>query len=632
MTFRSKLLLAQAPLGLGLALVGILAVLTTSSLGTHSQMILKDNYRSVLAAQRMKDAIERLDDAAQLSLLGKREEGVREATPQQQRFENELQVEEGNITESGEREVAQKLRTLWQQYQATLMQINALTDPPAAQAFYLTTVRPLFLSVKEAAEEILVINQDAMVQKSERARRAAQRFNGMMLTVAIGSLLVGLAASISLTRRFLRPLSILTQAVHRIEQGDFNARVSVPGNDEIAQLAADFNTMAKHLSEYRSSSLGELLQAQHASQAAIDSLPDPVIIFDIEGRILSENRAAEEVLTLVLDPQVADPLSKINPDLRFVLEQVRAHVLGGKGPYAPKGFEEAVRILATDGDHYFLPRATPVYADQGGIMGATVILQDVTRLRRFDELKNDLVATVAHEFRTPLTSLRMAIHLCLEEIAGPVTEKQADLLYAAREDCQRLQAIIDELLDLARMQAGRLELQPLPTPAATLVEAAINAHHTMAAGQALQLEAVVHSDAGEVLVDRDRLHIVFANLLTNAIRHTRAGGRIEVRAHRVDGVVRFEVADTGEGIPQEHLPKIFEKFYRVPGASSGSAGLGLSIAKEIVEAHGGEIGVESEIGRGSTFWFTLPVVAAQEQQSEKEPSYDSTTNAYSYRG
>ncbi|MGE0820918.1 MAG: ATP-binding protein [Candidatus Binatia bacterium] len=610
MTFRSKLLLVQAPLGLGLALVGILAVLATSSLGAYSQLILQDNYRSVLAAQRMKDAIERLDDVVQLSLLGKGEDGLQQAALQRQRFENELQVAEGNVTEPGEREALGRLRALWQQYQEAFAQFGTGTETSALQASYLATLRPVFLSVKDAAEEILVINQDAMVQKSERARRAAQRLNTLMVAAALGAFLVGLVASTSLTQRLLRPLSVLTQAVHRLEQGDFDARVSLPGNDEIAQLAANFNAMAKHLGEYRSSSLGELLQTQQASQAAIDSLPDPVVIFAIEGTILSVNRAAEEVLALVLDPNVPDPLSTVNSDVRAVLERVHSHVLRGKGPYVPKGFEEAVRFPAPDGDRYFLPRATPVYADQGGITGTTVILQDVTKLHRFDELKNDLVATVAHEFRTPLTSLRMAIHLCLEETAGPVTEKQADLLYAAREDCERLQTIVDELLNLARLQAGRIQLHPLPTAIPSLVEAAIEAHLATAVEREVQLEAVIYPEAGDILVDRERVQIVFANLLTNALRHTPAGGRIEVRARLASNAVRFEVADTGEGIPHEYLQQVFEKFYRVPGASGGSAGLGLSIAKEIVEAHGGEIGVESEVGRGSTFWFTVPVTHA----------------------
>ena len=631
MTFRTKMLLAQAPLGLGLAFVGLAAVMAVSSLGVHSQVILKDNYRSVLAAQRMKEAIERLDDIAQLLLLGKKEKTEQQAAPYQQRFESELQVEEGNITEPGEQEAVQQLRSSWNKYQEQLARFASLTDAVDLRSFYLVELRPLFLSVKDAAEDILVINQDAMVQKSERARKEARRLNTMMVAVALGALLLGTLISLSLTRRLLQPLALLTQAVHQLDQGDFNARVKVSGSDELAQLADNFNAMANHLSEYRSSSLGELLQAQQASQAAIDSLPDPVVILNLEGQVLSLNRAAEASLALTFDPQELDPLRKVRPEVRAVLEQVRSHVLGGKGAYAPKGFEEAICLPASDGDHYFLPRATPVYAEQGGIAGTAVILQDVTKLHRFDELKNDLVATVAHEFRTPLTSLRMAIHLCLEEAAGPVTEKQADLLYAAREDCERLQLIVDELLDLARLQAGRIQLQLLPTAVSSFVEAAVEAHRSAAAERDIQLEAVIHPEVGDVRVDRERMQIVFANLLTNALRHTPTGGRIEVRAKPGNDAVRFEVTDTGEGIPREYLQQVFEKFYRVPDASGGSAGLGLSIAKEIVEAHGGEISVESEVGRGSTFWFTLPLAATAEQDGEKETSYDSTARAYPHR-
>jgi K+-transporting ATPase KdpC subunit len=326
--------------------------------------------------------------------------------------------------------------------------------------------------------------------------------------------------------------------------------------------------------------------------------------------------------------------SNLGPTSKKLQDRVTQDIgrLKEENPEAPGPVP--VELVTTSGsglDPHLPPQAmlwqVPRVANARGIAGTTVILQDVTKLHRFDELKNDLVATVAHEFRTPLTSLQMAIHLCLEETAGPVTEKQADLLYAAREDCERLQTIVDELLDLARLQAGRVQLQPLPTAVSSLVEAAVEARHAAAAEQDVQLEAVIHPEAGEVRVDRERVQIVFANLLTNALRYTPAGGRIEVRANPVDNAVRFEVADTGEGIPHEYLQQVFEKFYRVPSASGGSAGLGLSIAKEIVEAHGGEIGVESEVGRGSTFWFTLPLATTTERAEEKEASYDSTAHA-----
>jgi len=273
----------------------------------YSQMILKDNYLGVLAAQRMKDAIERLDDVAQLSLLGKREEGLSEAAPQQQRFENELQVEESNFTEPSEREATQRLRSFWNKYQEQFARFASLTDAADLHAFYLVELRPLFLSTKDAAEDILVMNQDAMVQKSERARKEAHRLNTVMVAVALGALLLGTLSSLALTRRLLQPLALLTQAVHRLDQGDFNTRVNISGSDELAQLADNFNAMANHLREYQSSSLGELLQAQQASQAAIDSLPDPVVILNLEGKVLNLNRAAEESLALSFDPHELDP-------------------------------------------------------------------------------------------------------------------------------------------------------------------------------------------------------------------------------------------------------------------------------------------------------------------------------------
>ena len=230
----------------------------------------------------------------------------------------------------------------------------------------------------------------------------------------------------------------------------------------------------------------------------------------------------------------------------------------------------------------------------------------MTRLRRFDELKNDLVATVAHEFRTPLTSLRMAIHLCVEGAVGPVTEQQLDLLSAAREDCERLQRIVDDLLDLARIRAGLLELNPAPVDVPALLEQALAAVRSAAEQGDVQLEAQAEALAEPLVADRERLGLALQNLLSNAVRHTSRGGRVVLRAAPDEAGVRFSVQDTGEGIAAEYLPRLFDRFFRVPGGHGGSAGLGLSIVKDVAEAHGGTVGVESTPGQGSTFWFTVP--------------------------
>jgi signal transduction histidine kinase len=408
-----------------------------------------------------------------------------------------------------------------------------------------------------------------------------------------------LAAALITRRAVLRPLQVLHQAVRRLGEGDLEVRAAVAGQDEIAQLARDFNAMAERLHQYRKSSLGDLLRAQQAAQASIDSLPEPVVIFGTKGVVLSTNRSAEDLLGGV------DTLADLEPALRAALQGIHDHVFGGKGPYAPRGLEEAVRLASPKGERYLLPSANPLYDEDGLTIGVTAVLQDVTRFKRFDELKDDMVSTVAHEFRTPLTSMRMAIHLCLEEAVGPLTPKQADLLGAAREDCERLQLLVDDLLDLSRLQTGRTAMNPEPIPASSLVSQAVGRHRDAAEGRSVALTQQASGEGRLVLADPDRIALVFDNLITNALRYAPAGGTVEVRLRREQGRVRFEVADSGPGIPKAHQDRLFDKMYQVPGAEGGSSGLGLSIAREIVLAHGGEIGVESEPGLGSTFWFTL---------------------------
>ncbi|HEY3352631.1 MAG TPA: ATP-binding protein [Polyangia bacterium] len=605
MRLRSKLLLAQLPLGAALATVAGVALLTVSSLGAHSQRILSENYRSVLAAQRMKESIERIDSGALFLVAGQREKGLAQIQENRAAFAAELAVEEQNITEQGEHEAVARLNAAWRATTGSLTRLEMLTSRDELTHTYFGELEPRFRVVKKAADDILAINQDAMVRKSDAAQRSAQRMNNLVTGIALAALLVGLIASAWLTRRLLRPLESLSLAVHRIGEGDMEIRAAVVGQDELAKVAREFNVMAEHLAQYRRSSLGELLQAQQASQAAIDSIPDPVIVFQLEGGIISVNQGAEALLDLGRVPAGQSPLSMAAPAVRAAVERVRDHVLAGRGPYVPKGFEEAVRVASPEGDRYLLPRATPLYSEAGAVAGATVMLQDVTRPRRFDELKNDLVATVAHEFRTPLTSLHMAIHLCLEEAAGPITERQADLLHAARQDCERLQGIVNDLLDLARLQEGKVVLERRSLAVAAVVEAAIEAQLAAARQHRVELQTDVSPDAGEVFADAERLQIVFANLLSNALRHTPAGGTITVAAG-VDGTeARFEVADTGPGIPPEYRERVFERFFRVPG-SPGGTGLGLSVAREIVEAHGGRIGLTSAPGEGARFWFTVP--------------------------
>jgi signal transduction histidine kinase len=605
-TLRGKLLLAQLPLVVALLAVGIAGGLFLAQLGRSARSILEDNYRSVLAAQRMKESAERLDSAALFRVWGRPERAEEVAREHRRRFEAELRVQEGNVTEPGERDATQQLRAAWNDYLARYDEFLRRPAATDAGAEYFDVLLPAFLAVKSGADEILLMNQDAMVRKSERTERAAERFVALLVIAALAGFAIALWASASITGRFLRPLSVLAHATRRVGEGDLAARARIEGSDEVARLGADFNAMAERLQKYRDSTLGELLRAQRAAQAAIDSLADPVLVIGIGGALLHANRAAEDALGVTVERGLA----ALDPALREAVERARRHVGEGKGAFVPRGLDGAVRFVAAEGERHYLTRAAPVYADEGDLVGTTVILQDVTRLLRFEELRNNLVATVAHEFRTPLTSLRMAIHLLTEQRVGPLSEKQADLVYGAREDCERLQSTVDELLDISRIQAGRIELRAAPVEVEALVSDALEAQRVFAEQRHVALVSEVLPGIAYVRADVDRIQLVFANLLSNAVRHSPEGAAVSIRAFASEAQVRVEVVDHGPGIPKAYHQAIFEKYFQMPGAPAGGAGLGLFIAREIVQAHGGEIGVESEPGKGATFWFTLPRVAA----------------------
>jgi two-component system, NtrC family, sensor histidine kinase KinB len=600
-TFRRQLLLAQAPLAAALVLVGAASLRTVSRLGESSKNILQDNYRSALAAQRMAAALDRMDRDALLRAVGRAPAAPSSA--QRERFEAELGLQGGNITEAGEAVATQRLRAAWEAYQRAA---DGAASSPDHLAAYLGPLQQASDAVRAATDEILALNQAAMVRKSDLAELTSRRLLQIMLAATLAALAAGLLASSVLTARMVRPLSALAGAVRRFGEGELLARVRPHGPGEIADVGREFDAMADRLERYRKSSLGELLQAQQEAQAAIDSLPDPVMILDVRGIVLNLNRAAESLLRLGPGDGVGKPAHVLEPTLRERLDAIRAHVLEGRGPVVPRSLDEAVRIDLDDGPRRLLPRATALFSAEREVTGVTIVLQDVTRLVRFDELKNDLVATVAHEFRTPLTGLQMAIHMCAEGAAGPLSEQQADLMAGASKDCERLQNITDDILDLSRIQAGHIRIEARPVDARALVSEAASQLEASARAAGLELSVETPGERVPVLADPERIEIVLANLLGNALRHTAAPGRIVAAVKASGASARIEVRDTGEGIPGPYRERIFERFFQVPGARRGGLGLGLYISREIVQAHGGAMGVDTADGRGSTFWFTLP--------------------------
>jgi len=343
-------------------------------------------------------------------------------------------------------------------------------------------------------------------------------------------------------------------------------------------------------------------------------------VTDAQGCVTKLNPAAE----VIFGPEaqhIGKPVAEMARDSRIALAV--AETLSSQRPVAGEGAAAVLPIAGAE--RSFRLRTTPMRDEDGRLLGAVTLLGDITRLREIDRLKSEFIATASHELRTPLTSVQMGIHLLLEHAAGSLTDMQHDILATCREDCERLEKLMRDLLDLSRIEAGQNAPHLVSISAASLVRTAAVAVRSQVESHACTFRLDVPSGLPTVRADRLHIERVVANLVSNAVRHTACGGEIAITATQRGGYVAITVADTGSGIPPEYLPRIFDKFVQVPNAPSGGAGLGLAIAKHIIEAHGGQISVRSEMGRGTTFTFTLPVsstttdtaVAGHQRESAK---------------
>jgi signal transduction histidine kinase len=626
-TLQAKLLIGLLPALLILVALGLWAIVMIFGLGQNIDVILRENYRSVLAAEGMKEAIERMDSGLLFAVGGQDQRGRAQFAEHRPRFEEHLRVELGNITVPGEQECADALQRLFQQYQASADRFFALPAAPAERRseVYFRELLPTFDAIRTSADQVLTLNQENMTAMDRRARTSASTSIRLMIAGLIAAVVLTVGVSLRLSRSILKPIQAVTDGARAMARGELDQIVPAASRDELGDLTHAFNEMARTLREYRQAGTARLVRAQKTAQATIDSFPDPVVVVDPVGSVEQANPAARRLLGVV--PAAEPPVPWYPP---HPLRSLVSDVLAGRGDYLPHTLEQTLMLPDGGQERYFLPRVVAIRSPQDELIGAAVALQDVTKFHLLDRLKSDMVSTVSHELKTPLTSVQMAVHLLLEEVVGPLTPKQVELLLAARQDADRILAMINDLLDLTRIEQGRVKLDLEPISVSELVETAASRLRPQAADAGLTLETKRDGSLLCVLVDRDRIEHVFDNLLVNAIRHTARGGIIQLEASADGDLVQFAVRDTGLGIPREHLPRIFEKFYRIPGEPRTSgAGLGLAIVREIIMAHGGQIEVCSEPGKGTTFTFSLPACHEPQSPLESESSMPCTQRTLS---
>jgi len=586
---------------------GIFAVYHFSRLGNTGR-ILQENYRSLHTTENMIAALERQDEA-RFALL------VENADTAMTRFKTNSDLFVGYAEAIGEFDLPIDpiiLDSIIVTHGVFETSCNSLYrrlqqgDTSAVRILQTTEIQPLMDKLGTLCFRLREVNENAMLEAEKAAEVTSDKATYAVVIASVIALSLSIIASVQFTRSIRRPVRRLTQTIRRISQGRLNQKIDITAEDEIGELSREFNKMTERLRMYEQMNVLQLIAEKKKSEVIIASIADPVILTDAENHLLAINQAAAKVLNISQNHDWQNKtIGELLPDER--LAKLLMAEAGRRDESARD--DELLCVAQENGTLYFRPRQTIIRDEPGKIQGVVTLLQDVTRLKKLDQMKSDFMATVSHEFRTPLTSLNMTIDILLQGLLGSVSATQGELLAAARSDCERLTKLVKELLNLSRLESGKYQMKKESINLQELVDEALKHLRLPLRMKGIEFETAIDSALPDFPADREQLSWVITNLVSNALRYTPAGGKVTISGERENGAIQITVADSGRGIPAEALESIFEKFVQVkePADSTpGSVGLGLAIAKEVVEAHGGKIWVKSEVSKGSTFSFTIP--------------------------
>ena len=599
---------------------GFWSIYNFYALGTTVSTILKENYQSVLAVQNMMKSLERQDNALLIASEGENPTTGQEVSTTKELFnywyENRdhfyywyNEAARPGVSPSQE-PLRDSIQMEYQHYTSTSDSMKARVEQGAfveAKQYYYDAVRPLSDRLRVLCLRLFEGNEAIMYDAMPRAHAIANQTAYGTMMIAVITMILSIIAIVWLTRVFIVPAEMLTDRVKQIGTGMLDLKIDVLSDDEIGQLSREFNKMTERLKRFEQMNIEKILSEKRKSEAMLESISDGLIMTDAEMRILHVNPVVSELFFLSGQDVIGKPLASAIHDER-ILRLIRARFEGDS-----QNLEQRLQYIEIDrpgGRSFFKPRVTRIEDSEGILFGVLLVLQDVTQFRELDRMKSDFIATLSHEFKTPLTSINMSVDILNQGILGALNDRQKEIMNSAKEDCLRLTKLARELLQLSKLESGKVELRNEELDVASVLNFSLRPLQLQIGEKGLSLVVDVAPDLPRLIADEQQISWVVGNLVTNAVKHTDAGGIITVRAKKDGEAILFEVEDTGQGIAPEYLDKIFDKFVQVKHVSDhtpGSVGLGLAIAKEIVEMYGGRIWVKSVLGSGSIFSFTLPL-------------------------
>ena len=584
------------------------AIYNFNTLGTTVATILRENYQNVLAAENMVKSLERQDNALLAASEGDETALATGFAENKELFFYWYDQASRSASNIPQRPILDSVQTIYRRYVMLSDSVNARVLQGAfreAKQYYHEIVRPVSDELREKCFDLFAINQAAMFDAETRTHSIANKTASGTMIASIVILALSITATVWLTKVLIKPAEELTEKVKQIGQGKLDLKIDVHSNDEIGHLSSEFNKMTERLRKFEQMNVERIISEKRKSEAIVESISDGLIVTDARMRLLHVNKVIMDLFGISEEGAINAPLSSVLRDER-IMTMIRAASESGNGVEDPDGYLQYERKGV---QYYYRPKLSKIFDNRGRLYGVVTLLQDVTQFKELDAKKSEFIATLSHEFRTPLTSINMSVDILNQGILGPLNDRQKELIDSTKEDCSRLTKLARELLHLSKLESGKMEFKDEELDVRTLVESSLRPLRLQFQEKHVTLVSEISPTLRPMVADEQQISSVISNLVMNALKYTQSNGLVTIRACEDGGALRIDVEDTGQGIAAEHLEKVFDKFVQVRRSSSttpGSVGLGLAIAKEIVEAYGGKIWVKSEPGRGSTFSFTLP--------------------------
>jgi len=547
-----------------IVLIGAVGLLAINRLADESKNILKANYESIEYSENMQQALDAY--------------GVNDHDAID-KFEKNLKAQENNITEVGEQDATASVRE----------QFERLKKSDSLSAIQLKK------DLRVGLYKISDLNTDAIVRKNNETQQTAEKLKIYLAILVTVAFLISFTMLLNFPGYIANPISRLTDSIKQIAEKNYAHRIHIERGDEFGELAEAFNMMARKLDDYNNSNLAKIIFQKKRIDTIINNMKDPIIGLDEKRNILFTNTSSIKIL----DIKETELIGKYAADVALKNDLLRTLLNTDTGTLP-------LKIYADNRESYFTKEVLKITVDEQPI-GEVILLKNITQFKELDLAKTNFIATVSHSLKTPISSIKMSLKLLSDERVGKTNSEQKELVNHIKEDSERLLNITSELLNMTQVETGNIQLNFRQTNPKEIIDYAIDTIRMQAEQKHVALEVICPENIHKVFIDPEKTVWVVVNLLSNALRYSPENNKIIISALEKGTSIEFSVKDFGIGIEDKYKDRLFQRYFQVPGSPRSGTGLGLAISKEFIEAQNGKIAVESKIGEGSRFYFTLPM-------------------------